>query len=344
MKKRKAVVDKKNHSKKIQTLDRFFALPNHVFRPTRYLVRLDPQSKSWILVFRVSPEEVARLGSCEKFMEIIPQTPLTISIMGKSIPLPRFSQSFLNNYFFTNQTATATEETPIVVQQWTNYVNKVIYPDLLKSLCSETDAPHEFNQCLGNWYLDGNHYIGPHQDDETDLVSNSPIVSISLGQTRKFRIYRKTIQTPKSKIAPSKTARTSETSETSKTSKTSKTAGIQNSPSGPGRLQNPSGAGRIQNPSGPGRIQDIYESQGWSSVPSGLLWTHEVQPSVTTFDILVENGDIVVMGGAMQRYFKHSVPPIRGAKAKTIGPRVNLTFRILKQKVIQSRGNKERLV
>ena len=49
-----------------------------------------------------------------------------------------------------------------------------------------------FNHVLINWYNDGSHYIGPHSDSEAQIVEDSPIVSVSLGQERTFRIRYKT--------------------------------------------------------------------------------------------------------------------------------------------------------
>lgn len=44
---------------------------------------------------------------------------------------------------------------------------------------------------LINWYENGRHYIGAHSDNVNPLVDNSPIVSISIGATRIFRIKDK---------------------------------------------------------------------------------------------------------------------------------------------------------
>lgn len=49
----------------------------------------------------------------------------------------------------------------------------------------------EYQQLLINWYQDGDHYIGPHSDDESQLVKNSAIYSFSFGQTRDFVIKSK---------------------------------------------------------------------------------------------------------------------------------------------------------
>lgn len=49
---------------------------------------------------------------------------------------------------------------------------------------------HEFNFMFLNSYMDGNHYIGWHSDDEKDLVNGSMIASLSFGQARDF-VFRK---------------------------------------------------------------------------------------------------------------------------------------------------------
>jgi len=45
--------------------------------------------------------------------------------------------------------------------------------------------------CLVNWYLDGNHYIGPHSDDEKQFGDNKPIYSLSWCATRQFKLLKK---------------------------------------------------------------------------------------------------------------------------------------------------------
>jgi alkylated DNA repair dioxygenase AlkB len=51
--------------------------------------------------------------------------------------------------------------------------------------------PVAFNACCLNFYCDGGHKIGPHSDDEEDLVPGEPIVSVSLGSSRRFVVHRK---------------------------------------------------------------------------------------------------------------------------------------------------------
>lgn len=48
-----------------------------------------------------------------------------------------------------------------------------------------------FNGVLLNFYPDGEHYIGPHSDDESALSTGGKVVSLSLGSERTFRIRDK---------------------------------------------------------------------------------------------------------------------------------------------------------
>lgn len=48
-----------------------------------------------------------------------------------------------------------------------------------------------FNSVLVNIYKDGNHSIGWHSDDETELDPNHPIASLSIGATRLFQVRHK---------------------------------------------------------------------------------------------------------------------------------------------------------
>ena len=47
-------------------------------------------------------------------------------------------------------------------------------------------------------------------------------------------------------------------------------------------------------------------------------------------DFAMPNRSYLVMGGKMQERFTHEVPKISGARAKLMGPRINITFRRFK--------------
>ena len=71
---------------------------------------------------------------------------------------------------------------PIQIEPFLEYIQS-LYPNFT------------FNQILINWYKNGLHYIGVHSDNTKPLVIDSPIVSISLGQERIFRIKDKNKKT-----------------------------------------------------------------------------------------------------------------------------------------------------
>ena len=56
---------------------------------------------------------------------------------------------------------------------------------------SQTEIDPRLNALLLNWY-DGTlgHYIGAHRDDEKELIEGAPIITISFGDSRTFRLRR----------------------------------------------------------------------------------------------------------------------------------------------------------
>lgn len=100
-----------------------------------------------------------------------------VRIAGKFIDTPRWQQSYCKPYWFSGMHHEALplpeEFLPFLV--WAN----TLYEEW------------NFNQVLINFYNDGNHCIGQHTDNESQLVPHAPIVCISLGQQRVFRVRRK---------------------------------------------------------------------------------------------------------------------------------------------------------
>ena len=87
------------------------------------------------------------------------------------------------------------------------YANKDHYPEPWPPTLSqirlklEQTLGHDFNGVLGNLYQDGNDYMGWHSDDEKSIDDQSPIVSLSLGATRKFKFRAKNNHSNQSSIA-----------------------------------------------------------------------------------------------------------------------------------------------
>jgi len=161
----------------------------------------------------------------EDLWKLQPPEKDTFIFFGKETTFPRKHQSFGADYVFSGKKHVA-----------------LSVPDILKPVKEFFDKEYgHFDQVLVNWYANGLDYISKHKDDEKQIVKDSPIVSISLGQERKFRI-----RDSKEKI-----------------------------------------------------FKDID---------------------------MVDN-IVLVMGGEFQQHFFHEVPPVRGKKGETLGPRINITLR-----------------
>lgn len=92
----------------------------------------------------------------------------------KMIPVPRWQQAFGCDYTYSGN------------------VNRALpIPSTLEPFLSwaRTTFDTRLNGLLLNWYAaELSHRIGPHRDSTTGLVEGAPIVMISLGATRTFRL------------------------------------------------------------------------------------------------------------------------------------------------------------
>ncbi|MEO0895629.1 MAG: alpha-ketoglutarate-dependent dioxygenase AlkB [Bacteroidota bacterium] len=97
-----------------------------------------------------------------------------LHIHGRKVKTPRWQQAYGRNYQYSGSRN-----------------NALPIPTSMKPFMDwcQQHIDHSLNGMLLNWY-DGasSHYIGAHRDDVRDLVVNSPIVTISLGEERKFRM------------------------------------------------------------------------------------------------------------------------------------------------------------
>src|SRR5205823_3361735 len=97
-----------------------------------------------------------------------------IKMFGRFMPTPRWQQAFERDYRFTGQVNYALPAPPIL-QPLLAWSSREIDPRL--------------NGILVNWY-DGQqgHYIGPHKDSTAGLIKGVPIVTISFGEERVFKL------------------------------------------------------------------------------------------------------------------------------------------------------------
>ena len=107
------------------------------------------------------------------------------TVFGKTFDQPRLTRFMGDEGQTFNYSG---QERPAV--PWINEV--VDLKTLVHTECKKFRTNHpEFNVVLGNYYEDGNKYIGDHADDETDHEQDAFIASLSLGAARDFWVRDK---------------------------------------------------------------------------------------------------------------------------------------------------------
>jgi len=103
----------------------------------------------------------------------------TIRLFGKEHLIPR-----LNAWYGDEGTDFAYSGIPLDSKTWT---------ETLKSIRSRLEAEFELslNSVLANWYRNGLDKMGWHSDDEKEMCPETPIVSLSLGASRKMQFKSK---------------------------------------------------------------------------------------------------------------------------------------------------------
>ncbi len=99
-----------------------------------------------------------------------------ILIHGRRVKTPRWGQAYGRDYRFSGQLAQAVDVPPLLmpILNWGKSVFNA-----------------RVNGLLLNWY-DGalGHYIGKHRDKTNGMVEGTPIVTVSFGEERVFRLRR----------------------------------------------------------------------------------------------------------------------------------------------------------
>jgi alkylated DNA repair dioxygenase AlkB len=103
-----------------------------------------------------------------------PDTFHEIVMHGRKVRTPRWQQAYGADYAYTGNVNRALPLAP-AMEPWLAWAR------------AEIDA--RLNGLLFNWY-DGTagHYIGKHRDSEVNRVEGTPIVTVSLGEERVFRV------------------------------------------------------------------------------------------------------------------------------------------------------------
>ena len=113
-------------------------------------------------------------GMFETLWQLQPVDSPTIRLHGRLVKIPRKQQAYGKDYHFSGQTSVA-----------------LALPDLLTPILAwvRNHIDNRLNGLLVNWY-DGRlgHYIGKHRDSRVNIVHRAPIITISFGEERAFRL------------------------------------------------------------------------------------------------------------------------------------------------------------
>lgn len=153
----------------------------------------EPWNHSWVDNIPKLPEEIqVNAQLFEELWQIHPEKVGEVFVFGQFRDTPRWQQSFGKSYYFSGMYHQAwpleKHEYLIRLQTWVRGHAADNDPHRGHAGGEKKNPNWKFDQVLINWYADGKHYIGPHSDDESQLVPNSPIYSFSFGETRRFVI------------------------------------------------------------------------------------------------------------------------------------------------------------
>jgi len=110
----------------------------------------------------------------EHLWQLHPQEYNTIKVHGRVVKTPRWEQAYNRSYCYSGYVNLA-EQVPQAIAPFWHWAQDTIDDRL--------------NGILMTWY-DGSlgHYIGKHRDSTQNLIPGGPIVTLSLGQSRVFRL------------------------------------------------------------------------------------------------------------------------------------------------------------
>ncbi len=110
----------------------------------------------------------------EELWQLHPDNFHEIKMHGRLVKTPRWQQAYGQSYHYTGRVNHALP-TPTFLSPFLKWVKENIHPEL--------------NGILVNWY-DGKqkHYIGKHRDSTKNMVEGAPIVTLSFGEERIFRL------------------------------------------------------------------------------------------------------------------------------------------------------------
>ena len=140
------------------------------------LERRDLDDAACVHVGRLPDELVPDPAEFDRWWALHPESFHEIRMHGKLVKTPRWQQAYGADYRYTGNTnrALPVPDAFARIHAW---------------IRDELDA--RINGLLLNWYdAERGQYIGKHRDSTIDMIEGAPIVTLSFGAARTFRIRR----------------------------------------------------------------------------------------------------------------------------------------------------------
>lgn len=136
--------------------------------------RHDLDDRHAIYIGRVPASVGFSKDEFEQCWALHPEAFHLITIHGRTVPTPRWQQAYGRDYAYTGQVNKALPAPPLLGRYLT---------------WAQAAIDARLNGILVNWY-DGarGHYIGRHRDSTANMVDGAPIVTVSAGEQRTFRL------------------------------------------------------------------------------------------------------------------------------------------------------------
>lgn len=123
---------------------------------------------------RLPPELLPDAAGLAALWDLHPPEYHVITMHGRPVATPRWQQAYGADYHYTGRVNRGEPLTP-TMQPYLAWARAAVDPRL--------------NGLLFNWYdAEHAHYIGKHRDSTKGMIDGAPIVTISLGASRLFRL------------------------------------------------------------------------------------------------------------------------------------------------------------
>ena len=122
----------------------------------------------------IPSELIPDYSQFQELWDLHPNEYSEVTIHGKTVKVPRWDRAYEKDYPFSNQIATA-HRAPSILKPFLDW--------------AIDSVDERINGLFVNWH-DGilSHYHGKHRDSVKGLLLNTPIITVSLGEERVFRM------------------------------------------------------------------------------------------------------------------------------------------------------------